>query len=437
MIRDITEFGAVGDGKTKATAAIQKTIDTVADAGGGTVRVPAGTFLSGSLKLRSHINLHLETGARLVSSLDPADVIDFTKDFDDDNADTGWEGGCFLFARHEEDITISGDGTIDGQGRLAFWDDDADDDFHECPLAVKGFRPRMSFLEDVKKLTVRDVTFEDSAYWTLHLAGCHDVLIENIRILNNERGANNDGIDPDCCKNVVIRGCIIRTGDDCIVVKTTAPMTKKYGPSENIVISGCTMRSRSCALKIGTETWGDIHHIILSDCVLSDCTRGFGIWSRDGGNVSDIMIHHVTGNTRRYADCSKRDSGVHVWWGKGDPVFISATKRAGVDRLPGTISRIFIDHLYMDGEGTSMIAGETYSVIEDVHFSDVVLRLKRQSSHVPDVFDEMPSARGVYPHEIAVLYTRSVKNCTLEGRFEIDDSMKEFCRRQIIQDSSN
>lgn len=437
MIRDITEFGAVGDGKTKATAAIQKTIDTVADAGGGTVRVPAGTFLSGSLKLRSHINLHLETGARLVSSLDPADVIDFTKDFDDDNADTGWEGGCFLFARHEEDITISGDGTIDGQGRLAFWDDDADDGFHECPLAVKGFRPRMSFLEDVKKLTVRDVTFEDSAYWTLHLAGCQDVLIENIRILNNERGANNDGIDPDCCKNVVIRGCIIRTGDDCIVVKTTAPMTRKYGASENIVISGCTMRSRSCALKIGTETWGDIHHIILSDCVLSDCTRGFGIWSRDGGNVSDIMIHHVTGNTRRYADCSKRDSGVHVWWGKGDPVFISATKRAGVDRLPGTISRIFIDHLYMDGEGTSMIAGETYSVIEDVHFSDVVLRLKRQSSHVPDVFDEMPSARGVYPHEIAVLYTRSVKNCTLEGRFEIDDSMKEFCRRQIIQDSSN
>ena len=142
MIRDITEFGAVGDGKTKATAAIQKTIDTVADAGGGTVRVPAGTFLSGSLKLRSHINLHLETGARLVSSLDPADVIDFTKDFDDDNADTGWEGGCFLFARHEEDITISGDGTIDGQGRLAFWDDDADDGFHECPLAVNGFRPR-------------------------------------------------------------------------------------------------------------------------------------------------------------------------------------------------------------------------------------------------------------------------------------------------------
>ncbi|MDD6790378.1 MAG: glycoside hydrolase family 28 protein [Lachnospira sp.] len=434
MIRDITEFGAVGDGSTKNTVAIQKAIDAVAEAGGGTVNIPAGTFLSGSLRLRSHIELHLSTGARLVSSLDPDDIIDFMKDFDDDNADTGWEGGVFLFARHEEDITISGNGTIDGQGRLAFWDDDADGGLHECPLAVRGFRPRMSFLEDVRRLTVRDVTFEDSAYWTLHMAGCQDVLIENIRILNNERGANNDGIDPDCCRNVVIRGCIIRTGDDCVVVKTTAPMTRKYGGTENIVISGCTMRSRSCALKIGTETWGDIHHVVFSDCVLSDCTRGFGIISRDGGAIHDILIHHVTGNTRRYSDCTSRDTGVHVWWGKGDPLFISATRRAGTDRIPGKISRVFIDHLYMDGEGASLIAGEDESPVQDVHLSDVVLRMKRQSSHIPDVFDEMPSARGVYRHEMAVLYTRCARNCTFAGQLEIDGSMKQFCKSKRIDE---
>ena len=232
----------------------------------------------------------------------------------------------------------------------------------------------------------------------------------------------------------MIRGCIIRTGDDCVVVKTTAPMTRKYGGTENIVISGCTMRSRSCALKIGTETWGDIHHVVFSDCVLSDCTRGFGIISRDGGAIHDILIHHVTGNTRRYSDCTSRDTGVHVWWGKGDPLFISATRRAGTDRIPGKISRVFIDHLYMDGEGASLIAGEDESPVQDVHLSDVVLRMKRQSSHIPDVFDEMPSARGVYRHEMAVLYTRCARNCTFAGQLEIDGSMKKFCKSKRIDE---
>ena len=105
-------------------------------------------------------------------------------------------------------------------------------------------------------------------------------MVKNIRILNHDRGPNNDGIDPDCCQNVVIQGCILETGDDSIVVKATGPMSEKYGNCENIVIQGCIMHSRDSALKIGTETYGHIRNVTLSDCVVKDCSRAVSIWSR-------------------------------------------------------------------------------------------------------------------------------------------------------------
>ena len=424
----ITDFGAAGDGKTLNTAAIQKAVDDCTSSGGGRVIVPAGRFLSGTICLKSNVDLHLESGAELISSLDPADMPDLMGGFEDDNRDTGWEGGCFLLARHAENITISGTGRIDGRGREVFYEDDADGGSHESPLKVRGYRPRMSFLEDVRNLTVRNVTFYDAAFWTLHMAGCRNVLIDGIRIENNERGPNNDGIDPDSCQNVIIRGCIIACADDAIVVKTTAPMTKKYGPCENILISNCILRSHSSALKIGTETWGDIHHVTMSDCVLDRCTRGIGVWSRDGGRIHDIMFHHITGSTRRYRDRVKQDSEVVVWWGKGEAVFLSATQRAGVERTPGLIESVYMDDLHITCEGAIMVAGEKDSPIRDVSIRNSSFTWKRQGSLIPDCLDEQPSKRGVYPYEVPTVYIRCGERISVcdKVRFEIDDSMKEF-----------
>ena len=430
----ITDYGAVGDGTTLNTAAIQKAIDACTSCGGGRVVIPAGKFLSGTICLKSNVELYLESGAELISSLDPADMPDLMGGFEDDNRDTGWEGGCFLLARHAENVTISGTGRIDGRGREVFYEDDTDGGSHESPLKVRGYRPRMSFLEDVRNLTVRDVTFYDAAFWTLHMAGCRDVLIDGIRIENNERGPNNDGIDPDCCRNVIIRGCIIACADDAIVVKTTAPMTRKYGACENILISNCILRSHSSALKIGTETWGDIRHVTMSDCILDGCTRGIGIWSRDGGRVHDIMIHHITGSTRRYRDRVKQDSEVVVWWGKGEAVFLSATQRAGVERIPGVIELVYMDDLHITCEGAIMIAGEKESPIRDVRIRDSSFLWKRQGSLTPDCLDEQPSRRGVYSHEVPTVYIRCGERISVRDqvRYEIDDSMKAFIRDTLV-----
>ena len=140
--------------------------------------------------------------------------------------------------------------------------------------------------------------------------------IDGIKILNDDRGANNDGIDPDCCRNVVIANCIVSTGDDAIVVKSTGPMSRRYGVCENITITNCVLHSRDSALKIGTETHGTIRNVTLSDCIIDRCSRAVGIWVRDGGTVEDIHIHHLTGSTLRYAD-RYAEPGAPGWWGKG------------------------------------------------------------------------------------------------------------------------
>ncbi len=417
MIFNILDYGADQNGNENSASAIQKAIDDCSELG-GMVYVPAGQFKSGFLRLRSNIELYLEQGAVLISDLNET-------------------SGFFLYAKDEKNITISGQGEIDGQGRLRFEDDGADGGYGECPFNVTGTRPRTSFFENIENLTVKNITFYDAAFWTLHMAGCKNVLIDGIRILNQDRGPNNDGIDPDCCQNVVIQNCIVESGDDCIVVKTTKNMYEKYGDCENVIIKGCILHSRDSALKIGTETWGSIRQIIMSDCIIRDCSRAVGIWSRDGGSISDIYIHHIMGNTRRYADCPQRIFAPR-WWGKGEPIFISATRRKDEERVPGKIHHIDMDHIRITSESCVFIGGETYAPVEHIKLRDMEIVWKKQGLHLPDVFDEQPSVRDVYPHEIPCVYGRYANNIQISGQFRIDESLKEMIKTvQITKQCNN
>ena len=334
------------------------------------------------------------------------------------------DGGCFLFACHEENITISGEGVIYGQGDKVFIDDDVDGGAHECPLSVTAFRPRTTFLEDVTNLTVRDITIQDAAFWTLHMAGCHHVRVQDIKILNDVRGANNDGIDPDCCKDVLITGCLVKTGDDAIVIKTTKPMTQRYGASENIVISNCILYSHDSALKIGTETHGDIRNVILSDCVVKDCSRGVGIWVRDGATIEDIHIHHVTSNVLKYAD-GIGEHRTRMWWGNGEPIFIDATYRNSEHRFPGKIRNITFDHIYMKAESSIFVAGEADTEVEHVQLTDLNITMCRQGTQKSGYFDEQPSEKNVYEHTIPAVYARYADDLVVSGRVQYEEPYNE------------
>lgn len=432
---NILDYGARPDGTTNNAPAIQQAVDAACDAGGGRVIIPAGRFLSGSVLLKSNVELHLQSGAVLLSSLRPEDIQPF-RSADADNDMDGWGGGFFLGACGAHNVTISGNGTIDGQGDKVFFDKDEDNGFHECPKVAAEFRPRMMLFENITDFTVCDVTLKDAAFWTLHMAGCKRVRIRDIRILNDDRGANNDGIDPDCCQDVVISGCIIHTGDDAIVVKATGPMTRRYGPSRNITITNCVLHSRDSALKIGTETWGDIQNITFGDCVVDDCSRAVGIWVRDGGTVENIRIHHLVGAVRRYAD-RYAVPGAPGWWGKGEPVFVSATRRAGRDNFPGVIRNVSVDHLTLTAESCVFLAGEADCPLENVSLEDLDLTMRHQGTQPGGLFDEQPSARHVYPHEIPALYARSVhglqvRNCRVRARGDSDWSGRVTCLEDCL-----
>ncbi len=425
MVYNILDFGAVPDGKTRSTKAIQRAIDECTKTG-GTVLIPAGSFLSGTLRLRSDVELHLEHGAQLISSLDERDIIDYFRECSDDNEVDGWEGGCFLFALHEKNIAITGTGVIDGQGRKVFFDDDPEHADEGSPLAVTSFRPRMSYLEDVENLTVSDVTFYDSAFWTLHMAGCRKVRINNIVIENNKRGPNTDGIDPDCCQDVIIRGCRIVSGDDSVVIKSTTPMYKRYGDCRDIIVSDCILSSNCSGIKIGTETFGDIHDVLVRNCILRDCIRGVGIWSRDGGEIYNIRFSGIQGNTRNFLDSRVRTTGVWNWWGEGEPIAITATKREGTERVPGRVHDITMEQLYITCEGPVMMLGEEYSPIEKISVTESVFIFKNQSGKREIVVDERPSERGRYPQKTGCKLLRNVSEVTVDARFEVDESMKDL-----------
>ena len=410
---NILNYGAVADGVTNNAEAIQRAIDA-ASINGGQVLIPAGTFLSGTIRLKSNIDFHLSAGAVLLCSCDEKEILSFRELYGPD--EEVWAGGCFLFAYHEHNITISGEGTIQGQGSKLFIDDLADGDFHECPLNIAPFRPRTTFLEAITDLKIKDITIRDAASWSLHMAGCRRVMVHNIKILNNHRGANNDGIDPDCCKDVMISNCLVETGDDAVVVKTTRLMTKTYGASENIVVSNWVLTSRDSGVKIGTETHGDIRNIIISNCIMKNCSRGIGIWARDGGNISDIYIHHITGNVLKYADAVHRVKGPARWWGVGEPVFISATYRNENKTFPGTINNITVDSMNMKAESGIFVGGEEDSVIEDISLTNMNIVLCKQGTQLHGYFDELPSIRKVYSHSIPVVYGRYVKGLVVTGR---------------------
>ena len=413
MHYSVLDYGAVPDGKTNNAPFIQAAIDAAHAAGGGRVVLPAGKFLSGSVLLKSHVELHLESGSQLISSLNESDILPFPSSPGEGPID-GWNGGFFLGGRDAQDVTISGCGVIDGQGDRVFSDGNVDAGFHECPYRCAPFRPRMVLFENIRGLHISGVTLKNAAFWTLHMAGCRQVRIHDIQILNQDRGANNDGIDPDCCQDVVISNCIVETGDDAIVLKSTAPMAKRYGNCENVTISGCVLHSRDSALKIGTETHGTIRRVIFADSVVKDCSRAVGIWVRDGGTVEDVQVHHLTGAVRRYADAYDVP-GAPGWWGKGEPLFVSATRRKGQDSaFPGHLRRLTFSDIRLDCESSLFLGGESYSPIEDVRLREIHLRLIRQGTQPGGLFDEQPSSRHVYPHSIPALYARSVKGLVLK-----------------------
>lgn len=280
----ITEYGAIDDGKTRCTAAIQRAIDACNAAGGGTVIVPAGTFVTGTLWLRSNLTLHLEAGATLLGAPDAAEFPVWTP---------AWEGVAShapLIAGEDLDtIAITGRGTIDGGGAM-WWQL-----FRDKTLDV--FRPRLIRLVNCRNLLVEGVTLRNSPSWTLNPVACDGVTIHNVRVQNPPDSPNTDGINPDSCSNVHISDCHIDVGDDCVTIKSGSEEEgrKNFKPCENITVTNCTMIHGHGGVVIGSEMSGGVRNVAISNCTFIGTDRGIRVKSRRGRGaaVEDLRISNI------------------------------------------------------------------------------------------------------------------------------------------------
>ncbi|WP_051620990.1 glycoside hydrolase family 28 protein [Paenibacillus sp. UNC451MF] len=412
MIVSIKDFGAVGDGVAKDTASIQAAIDHCFEQGGGTVVVPKGEYLSGTVMIKSFVNLHLEPAARIVSSMEEQDfVAPKTAGSEDLFYSEGQGKNALICARHAEKVSITGLGIIDGRGEHFLEPEDGVSDYVLLPLG--GFRPKLIDFEGCTDVLFRDVTLYRASSWGLHMTGCNRVNINGIKILGQQRGPNNDGIDPDCCKDVHISDCHIETGDDCIVVKTTKNGAERYGACENITVTNCTLVTHDSGVKIGTETHGDIRNIVVQNCVIRNSNRGLGLWVRDGATVENILFSNIIIETRLFSDAEETQRELR-WWGKGEPIFITAERRNGAQHAPGKIRNIRFEHILVESEGGVYLEGSEESVIENISIRGLKHTMRVKSGYPGGLFDTQPSARGVFPHHVPAVFCRHAKNVSLD-----------------------
>ena len=337
------DFGAVLDGRTNDRVALQRAIDAAFAAGGGTVAIPAGRhLLTGSFEVKSRVTLQLEPGSRLVASTARAD----------------YRGSVWIEAFGAEEIAFTGTGTIDGRG-IAFMAEELPHIFRPKP-----WRPKVMVLEGCRRVRVTDLTVRDSPNWTLHFAGCDDVVVRGVTILNNLKIPNCDGIDPDHSRNVRISDCHIEAGDDCIVIKNR-PEYMRYGPSENIVVTNCTLVSTSAALKLGTETHDDIRHVVFSNCVIRGSHRGVAIVLRDEGSIEHVLVHNLTIETKLFHP---------AWWGAAEPIHVSARPRTPGGKV-GRLRGLRFSQILARGEGGVFIAGSEGSLPEDILLENITVEL--------------------------------------------------------------
>ena len=403
----VKAFGAVGDGAADDSSAIQSAIDACSANGGGRVVLESGkTYASASLILKPNVELHLERGSVLKSSRNLNSYFRPNAGQHDDGVNrigtpvTLKPSYAFLYAKDADHIAVTGAGIIDGSA----------DAFvrRVSPYYVTGDfypRPTLIYVEHCNHITFSGITLQNAPFWTLHPAGCDDVLIDRIRILNNLDVANSDGIDPDHSRNVRILGCHITCADDCICLKSSAG-NMEYGPTENIIISDCTLTSTSAAVKIGTEGTGDFRNILVQNCVVSRSNRGLSIQIRDGGNVENVSFSNIIIETRRFADC---------WWGCAEPIILTTHDRDEHTRS-GHISSIRFYNITCDGENGVFLSGSRDNPIEDVWFENVSVLLRSKSKWEKGRYDLRPGiGKGIEEHPSPGFYLRDAHGVTLRG----------------------
>jgi polygalacturonase len=321
---DVTKYGAVGDGKADCTVPFGRAIAACNKAGGGRVVVPAGTFLTGPIYLLSNVNLHVSEGATVKFIREPRKYLPVVH--------TRWEGmelmnySPFIYAFEERNIAVTGKGTLDGNSDDEHWwpwkglpqhgwkkgdpnqtkarDILADMVEAGVPVSERVFgeghylRPQFVQPYRCQNVLIEGVTIVNSPMWELNPVLCTNVTVRGVNVKSH--GPNNDGCDPESCKDVLVEDCTFDTGDDCIAVKSgrNADGRRLNVPSENIVIRGCRMKDGHGGVTIGSEISGGVRNLFADDCVMDSPNLETALRFKNnavrGGLLENIFFRNIT-----------------------------------------------------------------------------------------------------------------------------------------------
>jgi polygalacturonase len=290
----LNRFGAKPDGHSDCTAAFRTAIDQCSKAGGGRVVVPAGTYLTGAIHLKSNVHLEVSEGAIIKFSQNPKDYLPVVF--------SRWEGvevfnySPFIYAFEQQNIAITGKGTLDGQSGNEHWwpwngrphygwkeglshqrpDRNALFKMAENGVPVRdrvfgeGHYLRPQFIQPYRcqNVLINGVTIQNSPMWEIHPVLCRNVIVQNVKI--NSHGPNNDGCNPESCTEVLIKDCYFDTGDDCIAIKSgrNADGRRLKAPTENIIVQGCRMKDGHGGITVGSEISGGVRNLFAENCRL-------------------------------------------------------------------------------------------------------------------------------------------------------------------------
>ena len=270
---NVRDFGAKGDGVAKDTAAIQRAIDAATASGGGTVELPAGKYVSGTIWLKSNVDFHLNAGATLFGSPDKEDYN--APDAFCQNSTNAFEsnsGAHLVLCVEQKNVTVRGPGQINGNGPHFVLDKDGKR-FPGNKVTYSGidWRPgQMLYFVESENIKIEDVDLLDSTYWTCFIYGCTRVSIRGVYIKNHYLTWNGDGIDLDCSQYVTISDCYIYSADDCITLRGAGRRLKKPQDMAFVTVNNCILRNYHCnAFRIGVGD-RDIHDAVFSNIIVEE-----------------------------------------------------------------------------------------------------------------------------------------------------------------------
>jgi polygalacturonase len=453
-VYNIKDYGAV-EGQL-STKAIQQAVDECSARGGGMVLVPSGRYVTGTIELKSHVNLHLQEGAVLEGS---ENLQDYT---------TSDRVHGIIYCYDAQHISITGQGVIDAHGTF-FYDTTVNHTYQEFNKQVirqkDDYMPEGEFYSDgpIKRkvspgmtvtfyhcssVVLKDITIKDTPLWAVRFAYCDDVLVSGISIYNNLMVPNSDGVHCTSSRNIRVSDCDIRAGDDAFIVtgftldeetpgyNTTEQLKYSYGNktgfAENITVTNCTFQSRSAGIRVG---YGQhpIRNCVFNNIIIYESNRGIGVFAHDAAPIENLIFSNFVIQTRLHNG---------QWWGNGEPVHLSAITRFE-NEPTGTIKNVQFNNITGSSEAGILVYGDKSNSIQSISFNNINLKIVKgkETMAYGGNFDLRPAAeidKQLYRHDIPGIYALNVNGLEIHDfKLEWGDDLPSFFTDGIECNSVN